>query len=270
MERRLGEGGTSFVYRAIDRETGEPVAIKILSPRLAGDPDLLKRLRREAALVGRLDHPGICRLHRLGESEDGLVYLVLAFLPGELLNDREIREGPFGLSLGLPILFDLCRGLGYAHDAGIVHRDLKPENVMLVPEPSSPNGVRAVLLDFGLARPMRPEENQRLTATGVILGTPDFLSPEQMRGQTVDHRSDIYALGLLAFEMFAGQLPFAGRASADQTLHRLEGRLVPLGAYRPDLPPELGWAISRALAPDPASRFQSAAEFQRVLEAVPR
>src|SRR5436309_14988773 len=162
-------------------------------------------LFRSAGLAMRLDHPNVCRILRLGESEDGLIYLVMPFLKGELLSDREVRGGPMGLAAGIDVLRQVCAGLHHAHELQIVHRDLKPENIMLVAEDSGRD--RAVVMDFGLAKERRADPAiAKLTATGIILGTPEFMSPEQIRGKPLDARSDIYALGIVAFEMFTGKL----------------------------------------------------------------
>ncbi|MGH7702653.1 MAG: serine/threonine-protein kinase, partial [Gemmatimonadales bacterium] len=210
--KKLGEGGMSYVYLAKEVTSGETVAIKVLSPKLSGDASSIERLRREAGLAMRLEHPNVCRILRLGETEDGLIYLVMPFLAGDLLSDREVKEGPLPLDIGIPLLMQMCRGLQHAHELQIIHRDLKPENVILVPDPASAGGVRAVVMDFGLAKERRQEPDiAKLTATGIVLGTPEFMSPEQIRGRPLDGRSDIYALGILGFEMFAGQLPFQGR-----------------------------------------------------------
>src|SRR5216117_3343354 len=206
--KKLGEGGMSYVYLAKEISSGETVAIKVLSPRLASDKSSVERLRREAGLAMRLDHPNVCRILRLGESEDGLIYLVMPFLKGELLSDREVRSGPMDIPAGVQLLQQMCAGLHHAHELQIVHRDLKPENVMLVRDDGS-SAERAVVMDFGLAKERRADPAiAKLTATGIILGTPEFMSPEQIRGKPLDARSDIYALGIVAFEMFTGKLPF--------------------------------------------------------------
>src|ERR1041385_8091144 len=207
--KKLGEGGMSYVYLAKEISSDETVAIKVLSPRLASDKSSVERLRREAGLAMRLDHPNVCRILRLGESEDGLIYLVMPFLKGELLSDREVKGGPMDLQLGVKLLGQVCAGLQHAHELQIVHRDLKPENIMLVPDG---DGDKAVVMDFGLAKERRADPAvQKLTATGIILGTPEFMSPEQIRGKPLDARSDVYALGIVAFEMFTGKLPVQGR-----------------------------------------------------------
>src|SRR5258706_2945132 len=195
--KKLGEGGMSYVYLAKEISSDAIVAIKVLSPRLASDKSSVERLRREAGLAMRLDHPNVCRILRLGESEDGLIYLVMPFLKGELLSDREVRGGPMEMTLGGTLLKQMCAGLLQPHGLRIIHRDLKPENVMLVPEDGGAGVERAVVMDFGLAKERRADPAiAKLTATGIILGTPGFMSPEQIPGKPLDARSDIYALGI--------------------------------------------------------------------------
>ena len=207
--KKLGEGGMSYVYLAKEISSDQEVAIKVLSPKLASDKSSVERLRREAGLAMRLDHPNVCRILRLGESEDGLIYLVMPFLHGDLLSDREVKGGPMDLAVGLSILRQVCAGLHHAHELQIIHRDLKPENIMLVPNADGTD--RAVVMDFGLAKERRADPSiAKLTATGIILGTPEFMSPEQIRGKALDARSDVYALGIVAFEMFTGQAPVPG------------------------------------------------------------
>src|SRR3989475_3753044 len=219
--KKLGEGGMSYVYLAKEISSDETVAIKVLSPRLASDRSSVERLRREAGLAMRLDHPNVCRILRLGESEDGLIYLVMPFLKGELLSDREVRGGPMDMALGVMLLKQMCAGLHHAHELQIIHRDLKPENVLLVPDDGG-GAARAVVMDFALPKTRRAEPAvAKLTATGIILGTPEFMSPEQIRGKPLDARSDIYALGIVAFEMFTGKLPFQGRNAQEMMIARL-------------------------------------------------
>jgi serine/threonine-protein kinase len=263
VQRKLGEGGMSYVYLAREISSGDTVAIKVLSPKLATDKTSVERLRREAGLAMRLDHPNVCRILRLGESEDGLIYLVMPYLAGELLSDRETRDGPLDPAEGVPLLEQVCAGLQHAHEMQIVHRDLKPENIMLVPDGAAP---RAVVLDFGLAKERRADPAlQKLTATGIILGTPEFMSPEQIRGRTLDARSDVYALGIVAFEMFTGILPFRGKNAQEMMVARLRGSPTPLRAVRPELPDALERALLRALAPDPEDRYASATAFAAAL-----
>ena len=266
--KKLGEGGMSYVYLAREASTGETLAIKVLSPKLSGDRSSVERLRREAGLAMRLDHPNVCRILRLGETEDGIIYLVMPFLPGDLLSDREIKQGPIPLDPGLGWLVQMCHGLQHAHDLQIVHRDLKPENVMLVPDPKGPGGARAVVMDFGLAKERRQEpEIAKLTATGIVLGTPEFMSPEQIRGRTLDGRSDVYALAILGFEMFTGQLPFDGKNAQEMMIARLRGKARPLREARADLPARLEAVLARAMALDPAERYPTMTAFAEALQA---
>jgi serine/threonine-protein kinase len=266
VDKRLGEGGMSYVYHARDIETGDTVALKILLPRLSRDPAAVERLRREASIAERFNHPNVCPILRLGESSDRMLYLVMPYLEGEALSDREATVGPYPLSEGISILVQVCRGLQHAHDLGIVHRDLKPENIMLVPEPDGP---RAVVMDFGLAKQRRAgPELAKLTATGIVLGTPEFMSPEQIRGKPLDGRSDVYALGVLAFELFAGQLPFNGKSAQEMMIARLRGSPKRLRQIREDVPGKLEAVIERCLTLEPAGRYQTMDELGHAFEAV--
>jgi len=265
--KKLGEGGMSYVYLAKEISSGETVAIKVLSPRLASDKSSVERLRREAGLAMRLDHPNVCRILRLGESEDGLIYLVMPFLKGELLSDREVRGGPMDVATGIVLLQEMCAGLHHAHELQIIHRDLKPEHVMLVPEDDG-GPDHAVVMDFGLAKERRADPAiAKLTATGIILGTPEFMSPEQIRGKPLDARSDIYALGIVAFEMFTGKLPFQGRNAQEMMIARLRGQPTPVRQLRADTPTAVEKALTKALQTNPDDRYSTALEFAEALTA---
>ena len=264
--KKLGEGGMSYVYLAKEVATAQAVAIKVLSPKLAAEKNSVERLRREAGLAMRLDHPNVCRILRLGESEDGLIYLVMPFFQGELLSDREVQGGPMAIGPGVDLLRQVCAGLHHAHELQIVHRDLKPENIMLVPAPGG--GERAVVMDFGLAKERRADPAlAKLTATGIILGTPEFMSPEQIRGKPLDGRSDIYALGIVAFEMFTGKLPFQGRNAQEMMIARLRGQPLKLRQFRTDVPEGLEKTLTRAMESNPDARFSTALEFAQALGA---
>ena len=261
----IGVGGMAFVYRATDQDSGDSVAVKVLASRLAADPESIARLRREAALAMRLDHPGVCHILAAG-SDRGLHYLVMPLLVGQSLALREERASPLPIPEVLDILVQLCEGLQHAHDRGVLHRDLKPENVMLVPGEA---GMRVVIMDFGLAKPAPSEtEQQKITDTGVILGTPEFMSPEQIRGLPIDARSDQYALGVLAFELLTGELPFEGGTSQETMLHRLTDQPVALRTKRPDASEPLEAVITRALARDPAERFPDVTALAAALRGV--
>jgi serine/threonine protein kinase len=264
--RKIGEGGMAYVYLAEDRGTGATLAIKVLSPRLATESGPTARLRREAQLAMRLNHPNVCRILRYAENAQGLRYLVMPYLDGETLSDLEVREGPLSVRDALPLLAQICAGLQHAHSIDIIHRDLKPENVMLVPDRRSPGGIRAVVMDFGLAKELRPgAEVQKLTSTGVVLGTPEFMSPEQIRGKGLDGRSDIFALGVLAFELLSGELPFSGGTAQELMIARLKGQARAMRTFRPDIPPRMEEVIAKALTRDREGRYPTMDAFSQAL-----
>jgi eukaryotic-like serine/threonine-protein kinase len=268
VEMKVGEGGMSFVYLARDVGTGERYAIKLLSASLAQDAKAMARLRREAAFGMRLIHPNICHIIRLGEAADGLVYVVMPYVEGELLSDRTGREGQIPLPLTVSLIRDIAAGLQLAHEQGIVHRDLKPENVMVCRRPDGAE--YAVVMDFGLAKERRAgAELQKLTGTGIILGTPEFMSPEQLRGRQLDGRSDVYSLALIACEMLTGKLPFLGTTQQEIMMARLRGGPVPMRELRPDLefPDAVQAVIDKALHRSPDDRYVSAPEFAAALTA---
>ena len=168
----------------------------------------------------RLAHPNVCHIIRLGETQDGLVYVVMPFVEGEILSDRNNRLGTLPLAEVVRLVRDIAAGLHVAHELKIVHRDLKPENVMICTQPDGSE--RAVVMDFGLAKERRADaELQKLTATGIILGTPEFMSPEQLRGKPLDPRTDVYSLALMTYEMLTGKLPFSGRTQQEMMIARL-------------------------------------------------
>ncbi|HMA02693.1 MAG: serine/threonine-protein kinase [Gemmatimonas sp.] len=266
VTRKIGEGGMSFVYLADDVLTKRPVAIKILSPSLSQDRTAMARLRREAELGGKLEHPNVCHIIRLGETLNGLVYVVMPYVEGELLCDVTHRSQQLPLALTVHYVADIAAGLQVAHDLGIVHRDLKPENIMISRSPDG--GDRAIVMDFGLAKERQMSaEIKKLTATGIVLGTPEFMSPEQLRGKPLDPRTDVYSLGLMTFEMLTGKLPFAGRTQQDIMIARLRSEPTPIRAARPDLdfPASLEKVLLKSMQREPADRYQSAPEFAAAL-----
>jgi eukaryotic-like serine/threonine-protein kinase len=258
VEAFIGQGGMAYVYLARDLEQDREVAVKVLLPQLTIDEDSVERLRREAVIAMRLDHPNVCNILAVGETDELPIYLVMPYLAGEPLALRELRGGPMAVDDAIPILVQVCDGLEHAHGLHILHRDLKPENVMLVSDKEADGGKRAVLLDFGLAKVLRDEPGLvGLTRSGFTIGTPEFMSPEQVLGKDLDWRSDQYALGVLAFEMFTGRVPFEGKTPQEVTLARLKSRPRPLRQLRPELPETLEQVVDRTLATEPGNRFPS-------------
>ena len=213
VQKKIGEGGMSFVYLATDGTPTGRVAIKVLSSALSHDENAMARLRREAGFGMRLAHPNVCHIIHVGETEDGLVFVVMPFVEGEVLADRTARLGRIPLDDAAGIVRDIAAGLTAAHALEIVHRDLKPENVIV--RTLADGSLQAVVMDFGLAKErIAGQDLQKLTATGIILGTPEFMSPEQLRGKPLDARSDVYALALLAYEMLDRRAAVRGTHAA--------------------------------------------------------
>lgn len=265
--KKVGEGGMSFVYLATDVATNHRYAIKVLSSALSQDDTAMARLKREASLGMRLEHPNICHIIRLGETEEGLVYVVMPFVEGEILSDRNQRMGVLPVEQTVHLVRDIAEGLHFAHQLRIVHRDLKPENIMVTKNPDGTE--RAVVMDFGLAKERRVgAEIQKLTSTGTILGTPEFMSPEQLRGKPLDPRTDVYSLALMTYEMLTGKLPFIGRTQQETMIARLRSDPIPLRQMKPELnlPESVEKVIAKALSRDPDGRYPTALEYAAALE----
>ena len=242
---RLGQGGMGEVYRAEDSRLGRTVALKFLAPDLIGRDDAKSRFLREASAAAKLDHPHICTVHEIGETDDGRLYIVMACYEGESLEQR-LERGPLPVEETIRIARQTAAGLAKAHRAGIVHRDVKPANVFLTDD-----GVK--ILDFGVAK---VRGDAALTAAGGILGTPYYMAPEQILGDP-DPRSDLWALGVVVYEMLTGERPFPGPQVMKSIL---EGPAPRLADRRPDAPDFLCRLVERALAKDPEKRYQSAEE----------
>lgn len=263
IRAELGSGGTATVYRAEDIVLGHPMALKVLSAALAADPDFVLRFEREAQLAARLDHPNIVEVFDFGSTEDGREYMVMRLLEGEGLDVLLARRGPLSVSEVLPILQQIAAALDYTHASGLVHRDVKPSNVRI------DSSGRATLTDFGIARAL---DSARLTLPGMAIGTPRYMSPEQVRGLEATFATDVYSLAVVAYEMLTGHAPFEGDGTA--LMHRIvnEPPASPL-AYNSKLPPAVEQALARGLAKAPADRWTSAGalvdELERITKSTP-
>ena len=237
VESRLGQGGMASVYAATQPVIGKRAAIKVMRRKLCLDPVQVERFVQEARAANQIGHPNIVDVFALGELPDGRSYFVMEWLPGETLATR-LRRGQLSVGDAIAILFQICDGLAAAHDKGIVHRDLKPENIFLVPVRNRRLLVK--LLDFGVAKLLggRDERVDR-TAAGASPGTPAYMSPEQARGKPVDHRTDIYSLGVTAFEMLLGRRPFIGAEVVDVLYQHVHALPPAPSSLRPELPTEL-------------------------------
>jgi eukaryotic-like serine/threonine-protein kinase len=261
--QKIGEGGMCFVYIARDTATGERVAIKKLLPKFINDRTAMARLRREAAMGSKLAHPNVCHIICLGETPAGFDYIVMPYVEGDLLCVRTARAGQLPLDVTAAFVRDMSAGLDVAHEHGIIHRDLKPENIMIVR--AADGSERAVVMDFSLATEESLRPSMQLTAEGLVVGTPEFMSPEQLRGDPLDRRSDIYSLAFMVYEMLTGQLPFDGPTQRDIMIARFKGTSIPIRTRRPDLdiPVAVEKVLTKALAYDPNHRYATALEFGR-------
>ena len=264
LDRVLGKGGVAVVYRALDLRLDRAVAVKVLARSMTDAPDASRRFEREARIVAGLAHPRIVTIHDFGKTHQGCAYLVMEYLEGATLGHILRHRGPYIPSVNA-ILFDqILDGLGAAHRMGIVHRDLKPDNVLIARvEDESENSVK--LLDFGLAKfhARSGVENTHLTVPGFIIGTLAYMSPEQLGGEEADERSDLFAVGVMAFEALSGRKPFTGRTPAQVLKSMVESDFVLDGGSRSVR--KLNAILERCLDREPANRYQSVAELREVL-----
>jgi eukaryotic-like serine/threonine-protein kinase len=248
IESLLGIGGMGMVYRATDLSLGVEVALKLLRPELTSRSEAFERFRQEVLLARQVSNPHVVRIHDMARDGNNW-FISMDYVDGEPLDRLLDREGPMAVERALQLTAQIASGLAAAHAQHVVHRDLKPSNVLV------DGRGNAVIADFGVARSLG---GTGLTHTGAIVGTPDYLSPEQARGGEIDARSDLYTLGLLLYEMLSGQLPFAASTPSEALSQRMSGHLPPIARRRRDLPPWVARLVARLLKPNPAHRFQSA------------
>ncbi|MGC9024619.1 MAG: protein kinase domain-containing protein, partial [Chloroflexia bacterium] len=255
----IGRGGMGAVYKARDVELDRIVAMKVLSPYLVGEPHLVQRFMREARLAANLDHPNIVAIYDIG-GEGGYYYFVMKYLDGRSLKEIIAQRGPLPLDEVVSIVRQLASALDYAHQQNLIHRDVKPGNVIV-----GSDG-HVTLTDFGLAKVV---ESMKLTASGETLGTLEYMSPEQARGEA-SPASDIYSLGVMTYEMLAGRLPFQGSNQATLLYQHLHEPPPPLCRWNPAVPPEVEQVVLKAMAKEPAERYATAGEMARELERAAR
>jgi len=260
IEELLGQGGMSSVYKATDPNLRRVVAIKMIHPHLSREGDFVRRFEEEAAAVAQLRHSNIIQVHDF-DHDEGAYYMVLEFVPGETLQERLKRLNQSGRKMALDevvkYMVEICGAVGYAHERGLIHRDLKPANVML-------NVNReAILMDFGIAKIVG---GQHHTATGAVIGTASYMSPEQIKSVEIDRRSDIYSLGVMLFEMVNGRPPFEAESAMTLMMMHVNDPVPDLRQLKPDLPINLIAVIEKSLSKDREQRFQSAAEMAAALQ----
>ncbi len=253
LRRRLGQGGMGQVYLAWQLTLKRPVAVKILRTDLAANQTALQRFQAEAQAVAQLAHANIVQVYAIGE-ENGLHYMALEYVEGRNLREYLERKGPPALPAALSIMRQVAAALQRAGEAGFVHRDIKPENILLTRKGE------AKVADFGLARYFADADSLRITQDGVTLGTPLYMSPEQVQGQVVDPRSDLYSLGVTCYHLVAGEPPFRGQTAFEVALHHVQRQPPPLEEVRPDLPRFLCQLVHKLMAKSPDRRYQTARE----------
>jgi serine/threonine-protein kinase len=268
---KIGKGGMGAVYKAEQPDMNRYVAIKILHSRYLSRSDLVSRFRREARAMSQLSHPNTARVFLYGQLDDGACYFVMEHLVGQNLSQIVRAKGAMEPKRAIRIMIQVCGALEEAHQAGIIHRDMKPENIFITTQ----GGIRDFpkVLDFGLAkvteRQMRPG-SMVLTQQGMVFGTPEFMSPEQAHGKTLDARSDIYSIGVILYELLTGKLPFDAKQPIEFIQLHVNEPPIPLSERRPDVtyPEGLEEVVMAALAKKPEDRYPSAAAFAAALESV--
>ncbi len=265
LQEKLGEGGVAIVYRAQDTLLDRPVAVKILRPHLTGDPVFLDRFRREAQAAARLSHPNIISVYDVGQDGDQH-YIVMELVEGQDLKAFITAHAPLPVAQALAVAEQVCAALDHAHRQGFVHRDVKPQNILVAHADSSPVGRPLVVkvADFGLARSVSAVTSSQ---GGLVLGTVHYISPEQASGEPATPASDIYALGVVLYEMLTGRLPFESDTPVGLALKHIQERPAPPSRLNPRLPPTIDAFVLRALAKEPGQRFPSAGEMAATLAA---
>jgi serine/threonine-protein kinase len=259
----LGRGGMGVVYRARDRQLDEVVALKVLRPEVVKeDPTLLERFKQEVKAARRVTHRNILRTHDFGETA-GTPYISMEYIDGVTLKDLIANKGALPVPVGLRIAKQMCQGLEAAHAQGVVHRDIKPQNMLILPESGE-----LKIMDFGIARHSEMKAQSGLTTAGTVMGTPDYMPPEQAQGQPADFRSDIYSLGVVFFEVFTGKLPFSADNSMAMVMAHIQRQPPQPRSLKPQLPEDLAALILKCLEKDPARRYTRVAEILPDLSAV--
>jgi eukaryotic-like serine/threonine-protein kinase len=261
LEDEVGRGGMGIVYCARDRRLKREIAIKVLPPELSFRADIRQRFLREAETAAQLNHPNIVPIYTV-EERDNLVYFVMAYIKGDNLGVRLQQHGPMAPVEVRRILREVADALAYAHSRNVIHRDIKPDNIIIDEETG-----RAMVTDFGIARALTDSGDSRLTATGMAIGTPAYMSPEQSAGdRAIDGRSDLYSLGVVGYQMLCGQTPFVASNTPSMLVKHLSEQPIPVDERWPDLPPDLARAVMVCLEKDPENRFPNAAAFASALD----
>ena len=264
----IGSGGMGVIYKAKRRKDNKIVAIKMLHPHLAEDEESMSRFEIELRAVCLLSHPYIIVIHDLGITASGIPYMVMDFVDGKDLLDTLAKDGPLPMARFLNIFLQVCEAMGHAHERLILHRDIKPDNIMLTRTGRNREEVR--LMDFGIARLLNDSERgaTRLTKPGQAVGSPMYMSPEQARGKDIDHRSDLYSLGLVMYEALTGVPAFQGETVYKTLIMQLTEKPKPMSSHRFGIDPRLETIVSKLMEKAPEARYQSMRELHTELSAL--
>jgi serine/threonine-protein kinase len=259
IKKKLGQGGMGAVYEAVHNRMDRPCAIKVMATGQENNESLTERFKREAKLASQINNPHAVTIHDFGETENGMLYLVMELIEGQSLRQTLHSESRLEVSRVSNIVRQMAEALSAAHDRGIIHRDLKPDNIMLTRMGDQPDYVK--ILDFGIAKAINEENIEKLTRTGFPIGTPLYMSCEQLQGRQVDQRSDVYSFALIAYEMLSGKLPLKIDSLPAVISQRLNDDPIPLRAFLPSISPSLEQAVLSGLEADPSRRPQTARAF---------
>ncbi|MGC2059604.1 MAG: protein kinase, partial [Candidatus Sulfotelmatobacter sp.] len=252
----LGEGGMGAVYKAMDRELNRPVALKLIRPQLASNPSILARFKQELLLAHQVTHKNVIRIYDLGDA-DGVKFITMEFVEGEDLRALILQKRKFPPEEAVEIIQQVCRALEAAHGVGVIHRDMKPQNIM------RDRSGRILVMDFGLARTV---QGDGMTQTGALVGTMEYMSPEQALAKELDQRSDLFSVGLILYELLTGQTPFRAESAVASLIKRNQERAIPVSDHDGTIPRALSNIVSKCLERDPSLRYQTATEFLRDLD----
>jgi serine/threonine protein kinase len=255
LQHLLGRGSMGSVYRARDGESGREVALKVMSTELSGDPELIERFRREALAAADLDHPNITDVYDFGE-HDGRLYMAMELLQGDDLKDLIEQKRVGDLNWKLQVMDQVASGLAFVHARNMVHRDLKPANIHVQPDG------RPKIMDFGLVR----VSDSNMTRTGMVMGSPAYMAPEQLSGEKADARSDVFSIGAVFYELLCGERAFEGKAFTQILLNVMRNVRVPLGEKVFDVPPPVVHIVERCLRAATAERYQTGGELHAATE----
>ncbi|MGF1505063.1 MAG: protein kinase [Anaerolineae bacterium] len=258
LVEQIGSGGMAVLYKAEDADLQRTVAVKVLRPSLVNDPEFVERFKREARSAANMSHPNIVTVHDVGQDGSQTHYIIMEYVPGQNLKQLIKARGAFEIDAALAIIIEVCKGVGYAHRAGLVHCDIKPQNILVTPDR------RIKVVDFGIARALTAAEDGERES--IVWGSPSYFAPEQAAGEVPTPASDVYAIGVVLFELLTGRLPFIGNNYQDLALQHIHDAPPSIHQFNPTVPDELVRIVEQTLAKVPSRRYRTADQLGRILQ----